>query len=91
MVTSSSTAMPKPVKTALQLTRDAVTRNNRPGHVVRRIDGAEVQLTSWPWWDGEGPDRSARVMARLTVGDCRTNREIPYFSIMTHVREETLD
>lgn len=99
MMTSSSTSLPstpitmnKTIKTQAQLTRDSVVRGYKPGAVVRRLDGSEVQLTSWPWWDGTGERRSARVMARTVVGDCRTNVEIPYFScVRPPLRHEDLD
>jgi len=82
----------KTIKTQQQLTRDAVTRGYRPGAVVLRLDGSEVQLTSWPYWDGTGVRRSARVMARMTPGDCRTNVEIFYFScVRPPLRHEELD
>jgi hypothetical protein len=73
------------------LTTDAIKRGYRPGAIVRRVSGREVQLTSYPWFDGEDEDRSARVMARLTPGDCRTNVEMGYFAIMQFVREGDLD
>jgi hypothetical protein len=81
----------KRIQTAQQLTKDATSRRYAPGTVVRRLDGAEVQLTSWPYFDGTGANRSARVMARLTVDDCRTNVEIPYFSCVARVRDGSLD
>jgi hypothetical protein len=72
------------ITTQPQLTADAQTRNYRPGAIVILLTGAVVQITSWPWYEGEGDDRSARVMVRRYVGDPTTNHEIGYFEIMKH-------
>jgi hypothetical protein len=79
------------IETQQELTQDALARGYTPGAVVRRVDGGEVQLTSYPYFEGEGDARTAIVMARLDVGDCRTNREIRYFTLMKFVRTEVLD
>jgi hypothetical protein len=76
------------ITTQQQLTADAQTRNYRPGAIVILLTGAVVQLTSWPWYEGEGDDRSARVMVRRYVGDPTTNHEIGYFEIMRHTGQD---
>jgi hypothetical protein len=76
------------ITTQQQLTTDAQTRNYRPGAIVILLTGAVVQLTSWPWYDGEGDNRSARVMVRRYVGDPTTNHEIGYFEIMKHTGQD---
>jgi hypothetical protein len=84
--------MTKPIETQQELTTDARDRNYKPGAVVHTVIGAEVQIVSWPWYEGEGEDRSARVMVRTTPGDCRTITEVPYFAMVGPVlREEALD
>jgi hypothetical protein len=76
------------ITTQQQLTTDAQTRNYRPGAIVILLTGAVVQITSWPWYDGEGDNRSARVMVRRYVGDPTTNHEIGYFEIMRHTGQD---
>ena len=74
--------MAKVIETPEQLKNDAMSREYRPGAVLHTVAGNEVQLVSWPWFDGEGENRSARIMVRMTPGDCRTMVELPYFSLV---------
>jgi hypothetical protein len=78
------------IETQAELTADAVRRKTGPGTLVRRLDGAEVLTTSWPWFDGEGDDRSARVMARTDPQDPMTNVEMPYFALVQRTGEASL-
>lgn len=84
--------MAKVIETPEALSADARERGYKPGAVVHTVIGAEVQIVSWPWFDGERENRSARIMARTTPGDCRTMVELPYFGLVGPVlRDEDLD
>jgi hypothetical protein len=70
------------IETPQDLKLDAIRRGYGPGAVVLLLNGREVELTSWPWWSGEGDDRQAFIMARIVFGDPLSNIALPYFSIM---------
>jgi hypothetical protein len=79
------------IETPEDLKADAIKRKFGPGTVARTFAGSEVQLTSWPWFEGEGARLHGLIMARTTVGWPNTNQQISYFSLMKFVREEPLD
>ena len=80
----------KYIETQAELTADAQQRVFKPGTLALRISGSVVLLTSWPWFEGEGDERQAIIMARSDPNDPMTNGEIQYFTLMRRVGEQDL-
>jgi hypothetical protein len=73
------------IETQQELTTDALRRDYRPGALVILVSGAVIQLTSYPYFEGDGEEQEALVMARRHVGDPTTNQPFKYFAIMKHL------
>jgi hypothetical protein len=86
---SHASSRPYP-ENAEQLKNDAMALGFKPNALARTITGAEVLLTSWPWFDGEGDDQAAMIMARTDKNDPSTNQPMRYFLLMQKTGEQEL-
>lgn len=78
------------ITTQAQLSRDARDRGFRPEAVVRLVDGTEVLLVSWPWFDGSGDDQAAYINCRTEFDNPLSLHRIRYFTIMQRIGDHSL-
>lgn len=77
-------------KDAQALKDDAIATGLRPGALAVHLRAGIVLVTSWPWFEGEGDNRVALIMARTDPNDPSTNKTTRYFMLMKKVGEMDL-